>query len=135
MTNSVQEVDHQAKCEPCEQPNPCVDRQEEHHQQVHHNAEWRDDEEQRRLERPMHVGSANTQDQHRGTDHDECEQRADVDHLFELVNRRERGDQTDHDAGADGRDVRRAVLRMDRAENARRQQAITCHGQENSRLA
>ena len=65
--------------------------------EVDEDAERRDDEKERTAEGAMGVGPFDTQDQHRGADHDEGEQGANVDHLFQGADRREGGDHA-HDA-------------------------------------
>ena len=95
-------VEDESEAQPDHEASPSFKRQEKHQDQVGRDADWGHQKKGGAPEGPLRLGPLDAQDQHRGADDDEREERADVHHFPERPNRREGGDRHDDNAGEDG---------------------------------
>ncbi len=132
---AVAEVDREPDRQPDEQPHPVLPRKREHQEQAGDDAEDRRERHERRLERPGGVGCVFRMI---STAAQTITNASNVPMLTSSARMRKRQESRqgrDEDARQDRRLPRRAELLVNRAEEARRHQAVARHREQHARLA
>src|SRR5205823_10773850 len=133
MAIAIGEIKREPNEEPDTEPNPGYDRE------LKHQIQARDDRNQWCERYPRHAKGTRSlwitaaQEDHACGDQHECEQRSDVRQVDNFRNVGESGKNGDEYSGENGTEVRCLEAWMNSGEN-RRQQPITRHRKENTRL-
>ena len=132
---AVEPVNQHAEVQPDEEPHPRHDGEAHHQVHAEHRAQDRERRTHQHLERTVRVGALDPQDDHRRrqTTRKRTACRCWSSRPATLIGAKPATMATKH-AGDDRRDVRRPEVRMDLAD-ARREETVAAHREENARLA
>src|SRR5690348_5592711 len=132
---AVREIDDQPDDKPDNQAIPVQRAKLIHHIAIEDNSEYGNDWNPGRAEGPRLAWICSTEHHNRDADDDECQQRADIHHLSDVVNREGAADESGEQADKNRIFVGSAKARMNRSKELLGQQTVIRHRVENTRLS
>src|SRR2546423_2160886 len=133
MAETVENVENDANHQPPPDRSPGTVRQASHYKDAEPGASDSDDVQEGYANRPPPLRIGVTQDDHTDADERKREQRSDIRQIVSLSGITDQRPERDEESCEQSGDVRRAILAMHFARPLR-QQSVTRHREENSRL-